>query len=395
MRRFWHCLLQVFLCLPILAPAQDTEFFPVMAWNSPPTDLPTLRKMRECGLTLAGFVPPSALDAVQAAGMKGIVSDPRVNGYDWTNVDEKAARERVGSLIAEVGKHPAVYGYNLRDEPSAALFPGLAKVAALIHELAPGKWAYINLFPNYADAQQLGAPDYPSYVEQFVATCKPSQLSYDHYALMDDGSLRGGYWKNLEQMRAASKKHSIPFWNIVLTAAHFNYREASAADLRFQVYSTLAYGGKGIAYFTYFAPQIGNYRMAPVDQFGNTTETWEHLRNVNLQIEKLAPTLLRLSSDEVYHFGSVPDGGTKASEKSLVREIAGEIAVGDFTHRDGTRYVLLVNKDVQRSIPCAPQFRTAPKKVELVSPYTGSLTDFQGEQVWLAPGQGSLLKLTF
>ncbi len=116
---------------------------------------------------------------------------------------------------------------------------------------------------------------------------------------------------------------------------------------------------------------------------------------MNLQIEKLAPTLLRLTSDDVYHFGTVPDGAMKASEKSLVRDITGEIAVGEFTHRDGTRYVLLVNKDVQRSIPCAPQFRTAPKKVELVSPYTGSLTDFQGEQVWLAPGQGSLLKLTF
>jgi hypothetical protein len=56
---------------------------------------------------------------------------------------------------------------------------------------------------------------------------------------------------------------------------------------------------------------------------------------------------------------------------------------------------MLVNKDVQRSVPCAPQFRGAPKKVELVSPYTGNLTPFEGEQIWLAPGQGTLLKLSF
>ena len=31
-------------------------------------------------------------------------------------------------------------------------------------------------------------------------------MSYDHYALMDDGSLRDGYWRNLEQVRAAGKK---------------------------------------------------------------------------------------------------------------------------------------------------------------------------------------------
>jgi hypothetical protein len=67
---------------------------------------------------------------------------------------------------------------------------------------------------------------------------------------------------------------------------------------------------------------------------------------------------------------------------------------GDFTHKDGTRYVMLVNKNLQKSTPCTPQFRKAPKKVELVSPYTGQLTPFEGEQVWLAPGHGALLKLT-
>jgi hypothetical protein len=133
--------------------------------------------------------------------------------------------------------------------------------------------------------------------------------------------------------------------------------------------------------------------MAPIDQFGNATETWNHLRNVNLQIAKLAPTLLHLKSDVVYHFGTVPTGCAKAPETSLVASVSGEFAVGDFTHNDGTRYVMLVNKDLKRSRPCAVQFRSAPKKLELVSPYTGQLIAFEGEQVWTAPGQGVLLKL--
>ncbi|MGV3534058.1 MAG: hypothetical protein ACO1QR_16940 [Chthoniobacteraceae bacterium] len=374
--------------------SDDSLVFPVMAWNHAPNEPAVLQQMKDCGITIAGFVAPGTLDAVHAAGMRAIVSDPRVNGYDWQNVDEKVARERVQSLVQEVGSHPAVYGYNLRDEPSAKLFPGLAKVASFIHELAPGKWAYINLFPNYASPEQLGTKDYPSYLEEFVATCKPTTLSYDHYALLDDGSLRPGYWSNLTQMRDAAKKHGLPFWNIVLATAHFNYREVTAADLRFQVYSTLAWGGRGIAYFNYFAPEVGNYRMAPVDQFGNPTETWKHLQNVNLQIAKLAPTLLQLRSDEVYHFGTPPDDGAGPSESSLVRAIAGEFAAGDFTHADGSRYVMLVNRDVLRSIPCQPEFRSPTKNVELVSPYTGKLVGFSGEQIWLAPGQGALLKVT-
>jgi hypothetical protein len=296
--------------------------------------------------------------------------------------------------VGETGKHPAVYGYYLRDEPPAGYFGGLAKVSALVRELAPGKWPYINLFPNYAEPGQLGTANYEAYLEQFITVCKPTILSYDHYALMDNDTLRANYWLNLEQLAAASKKHSIPFWNIVLTVAHFNYREPTAADLRFQCYSTLLYGGRGISYFTYVAPSVGNYRMAPIDQFGNETTTWHALRNANLQVLKLAPTFLQLRMDDVYHFGTVPSGCHAPGAETLVRTIAGEMAVGDFTHADGrTRYVMVLNKNLKNSMPCSIEFRSAPKKVELISAYSGQPVSFEGEQVWLAPGQGALLKL--
>jgi hypothetical protein len=373
----------------------ETNFFPIMAWNHAPNDPVVLKKMRDCGLTVAGFVTPATLDACQAAGLKAIVTDRRCSSYDWTTVDEDIARSNITSLVKEVGKHPAVYGYYLRDEPPASYFPGLAKVANAIHDLAPGKWAYINLFPNYANAAQLAAPDYATYLKQFVATCKPTTLSYDHYALMDDGSLRGGYWQNLEQMRAVAVENKLPFWNIVLSVGHFNYREPTAADLRFEVYSTLAYGGRGIAYFCYFAPPVGNYRGAPIDQFGNETQSWQWMQNVNLQVAKLAPTLLQLTSDDVYHFGEVPPDCHAPDEKSLVKDAAKDFMCGDFTHSDGSRYVLLVNKNLKKSRICSPQFRKAPKSVQKVSPYTGQFVPFDGEQVWVAPGQGTLLKVEY
>jgi hypothetical protein len=51
-------------------PVSDTNFFPIMPWNSPPNDPAVLKKIRECGFTLAGFVAPSALDACAAAGLR-------------------------------------------------------------------------------------------------------------------------------------------------------------------------------------------------------------------------------------------------------------------------------------------------------------------------------------
>jgi hypothetical protein len=139
---------------------------------------------------------------------------------------------------------------------------------------------------------------------------------------------------------------------------------------------------------------VGNYRLAPIDQFGNPTPTWYFMQNVNLQIQKLAPTLLQLTSDDVYHIGKIPGGCKGPPTNSLVTGVSGnDFVVGEFTHRDGSRYVMIVNKNFGRSIPCSPQFRKPPRRLQQVSPYSGALTAFEGEQVWLAPGQGVLLKL--
>src|SRR3954463_456879 len=83
----------------LLAAAEPDAFFPIMAWDGVPNDPAVLKKMHDCGLTVAGFVPPAALDHCQAAGLKAIVSDPRVGGYDWEKVDAKQARKRVTELI--------------------------------------------------------------------------------------------------------------------------------------------------------------------------------------------------------------------------------------------------------------------------------------------------------
>jgi hypothetical protein len=365
-----------------------------MAWNHVPSDPAVLKDMHDCGLTVAGFVTVDNLDAVHAAGLKAIVSDPRVGKYDWTNVEASAARKNVQSLIAQVNNHPAVFGYYLRDEPSASYFPGLEKVASVVRELAPGKWPYINLFPNHATPDQLAAPNYDKYLDQFITTCKPPILSYDHYALFDDGSIGGQYFQNLEQMRAAALRTKSPFWNIVLSVAHFNYHEPTAAGMRFQAYTTLAYGGRGLSYFTYFAPQVGNYRLAPIDQFGNKTPTWYFMQNVNLQVLKLAPTLLKLKSDDVYHFGKIPAGCHTPTSTSLLTSAGSDhFLAGDFTHEDGARWLMIVNRDLEKSHPAAPQYRTAPKQVQMLSAYNAQLLPFEGEQVWLAPGQGVLLKL--
>ncbi|MGH7980372.1 MAG: hypothetical protein ACREE6_13435 [Limisphaerales bacterium] len=376
------------------APAQQPDFFPVMPWNNVPHDFAVLKKIRECGFTVAGFVEPKTLKLCRKAGLKAIVSDPRTSGYDWMNMDLQTMHRNVTSLVREVGKDSAVIGYYLQDEPGANSFPGLAMAVSVLRQQAPDKLAYINLFPNYADSDQLHTATYPEYLQKFCDVCHPGILSYDHYALYEDGSMGPLYWKNLEQMRAASLRNGVPFWNVVLSVGHLIYRVPTETDLRFEVYSSLAYGARGIAYYEYLSSPTGNYRNGAIDQFGHRTPTWYSLRNINLQIAALAPTLLQLTSDDVYHFNHLPDGCHGPTDKDLISGFdGGDFMVGDFTDRHSIRYTLIVNKSLSRSARCNPRFRTPPKSVRLVSPYSGQLTDFEGENCWLAPGQGALLKL--
>jgi hypothetical protein len=234
------------------------EEFPIFPWGNTPGDVTVLREIKACGFNLAGFVSPDDLDAVTQAGLKAIVAAPGTHvGSAECKLEPQEIEARVNALVKQVGKSQAVFGYYLRDEPGANDFPGLARWTQAYRVAAPKALTYINLFPNYASPEAMNVPTYTEYLDAFVQKVRPEFISYDHYALMDDGSLRDGYFQNLEALRNAGQRHTLPFWNIVLSNSHFNYAEPTEAGFRFQLYTTLAYGGKGISYFTYFAPTIG------------------------------------------------------------------------------------------------------------------------------------------
>jgi hypothetical protein len=375
-------------------PMLEPEEFPILPWGWTPGDLDALREIRACGFNLAGFVAPGHLDLVREAGLKGIVSDGSIQvGDAESGLGEAEIDQRAAALVQRVGQHPAVFGYYLKDEPGAPFFPGLGRWVKAFRKAAPRACAYINLFPNYASSQQMGVSTYAEYLESYVQTVQPRFISYDHYALMDDGSLRGGYFQNLEAVRDAAQRHGLPFWNIVLANAHFRYAKPTDAGLRFQLYTTLAYGGRGISYFTYFTPSAGNYRLAPIDQFGHKTPTWTMLRNVNLQLHRIGKVYLTLKSINVFHYPKVPRGCSGRKTSRWLTQVKGaDLLVGEFEGPNGQPFVMVVNKNLHDSTDFHVTFKE-PGEVQYVNAYTGAMGRWSGENNWLAPGQGMLLAL--
>lgn len=371
--------------------------FPIMAWDYV-DDEAIMRSMAECGINAVAFVPEAALDACAKHGLKAIVYDPELTPARWDlPFRSEGAIKALPNLIRRVDGHPAVMGYHLKDEPDPGQFAELGKAVAEIRRLAPGKWPYINLLPGKGK-------DYDAYVDHFVKACDPTIISYDNYALAEDGSFGDGYWSNLAQVQAASRRHSRPFHVIMLSVAHFAYAVPTEATLQLQAYGALAYGAKGLGWYKFIsrevpilaADDLGNWRGGPLNEFLEKSPNWEVMRRLNRKIQNLGPTMLKLRPDAAYHIGEVPDENRGPADGDLLKGMLSgtSFLVGEFTHEDdGARWMMIVNKDLKRSIPCRPDFRT-PMKVQYLSPITGELKNFPDPWYYLAPGQGVLLRLT-
>jgi hypothetical protein len=341
---------------------------------------------------VAGFCTADLLGQVQQQGMKCFVTDPliQIRGGETLSTDEITSR--VADIVKRTASHPALFGYHLLDEPKPDLFPVIAKWTTAFEQKAPGSIAYTNLFPNYSKTPGPGGP-FEDYLTTFIRVAKPKAFSYDHYALMENGTLREAYFPNLEAARAVSLRTSTPFWHVVLGNAHFNYMEPTAASMRFQAYTTLAYGARGIGWFTFTSRERGNYRCTSVDAYGRRTPTFDYLRDANLQLHRLAPTLAHAKSVAVYHTPVVPRycRGIESS-KFLSRVKGGQLLIGEFENGETTRAVLVVNT----SLTSSTSYAITPKEkstLEKVSATTGEVIPFSAENNWLAPGQGMLLLL--
>lgn len=393
------------------------EFFPILpwdpyhGWNKPHIERPQgLEVIAECRFNMAGFLLPKDLRRCEKLGL-GAIMLPTDNAFTnvhylrtWKNLSDEEIEHRVKQIVRAAGRSPAVMGYFIMDEPGVSDFPGLAKAVAAVKKYAPGKLAYINLFPDYAtlgapDKSQLGASSYTEYLERFVTEVKPQVLSYDNYMVQYSDDLRlpavaGSYYRNLLEVRRVAQKHQLPCLNIVCANQIRPHTPIpSPANLSFQAYTTLAAGYRGVTWYNYFGP---GYHYTAIDSSGAKTLTWIYLQRVNEQVAALAPVMSRLTSTGVFFTSPAPVQALPPLPGELVKAVmcSTPIMVGEFRHANGDRYVMLVNLSLERSAKFSLTAERGFKTMQIISAVDGSLSTFdQKNGLWLVAGQGVLLKL--
>src|ERR1051325_2591120 len=394
------------------------DFFPILPWDPyhgwrKPMIEPKQNgfgRIVECHFNQAGFVFPRDLRRCEQLDLGAILlpEDRASTGHDymraWKTLSDEEIDRRIRQLVHAAGSSPAVMGYFITDEPSVTEYPALAKAVAAVKKYAPGKLAYINLFPDYAtlgapDRSQLGTSNYTEYLERFVTEVKPQAISYDNYMVPFSDDLKNpgqaaSYYHNLLEIRRVAQEHQLPCLNIVCANQIRPGRPIpSPANLGFQAYTTLAAGYRGVTWYDYYGP---GYKYTAIDSAWRKTLTWVYLNDINAQIATLAPVMSRLSSTGVFFTSPAPASDLPLLPGHLVEAVtcATPVMVGEFKHSDGDTYVMVVNLSLERSAPFTLKTTEPHETLSIVSSVTGNLSPFdQKAALWLVAGQGALLKL--
>ena len=402
----------------------DEDVFPIVGWAGPGGDM--IREDVMAGMAEAGFTVSQsgagsdlktvkkALDVAADAGVRLLLVHPSYHvGDEYELTDER--RAEITELVSAVQDHPGLYGYHLRDEPRFHVLPRLAKVSDFIRSMDPYHLIYINHFPPI---RGFGAPTIEWFWREYIRLCRPTMLSYDHYPVQvgtaeeverdahlpnvfPSGKLvvKPDFYEALDLLRALSNSHAIPFWAFTCAVRHGAYPTPEEGHMRFQLFNDLAYGARGLQYFTYAHDQ------AMVRPDGSTTETWEMARRINREIHVLAPVLKGLTNIGTFHHGPLWSG-TRAlprSEEPLSVTVEGDpVSVGFFVREgdggDGPRYAMVSNASPCDWARLTLKVNIGEEKLYCVDPKDGVIRELwpvnvRAQLVALAPGEGRLFQI--
>lgn len=326
---------------------KDTIGLPIVAWNGIPqrnTNIERFQELKDAGFNLQWSAYSSlekqleALNIAKDVGVKIFINCPELK-----NDTEKT--------VKTVMNHPANAGYFIQDEPPLEDIERCEKLVKAIRNIDSTKVCYINFHPRHGSFSKSGS-SYTEYIHQFITRIPLSIISFDFYPITGT-IIRYGWYDNLETIRKSAIDSGKPFWAFALSSSHWDYPIPTKEHLRLQVYSNLAYGAKGIQYFTYWIPDKDFYISAPIDRNGNKTTEYYLIKEMNNEINRLSHIFLTSNVIRVSHYGYIPDGTHPLNTFPFFIEsinITGNSAIVSELRNKNHHFLMIQNNDLRNPI---------------------------------------------
>ena len=272
-----------------------------------------------------------------------IVWDHRFQGLDSDSAHDVAL---IPPIVADYRGEPGLSAYYFGDEPSDRELLALERFAARLRSFDPAHPIWNNLSGRAAFPTREA---WLAHHRAYVARIHPAVLCNDQYDFLR-GTDRGQFVENAAGLNAVAREAGIPFWGIIQLIEHGPFRSPTAGELRWQIGMLLAYGARGVGYFTYWTPRPDprlNWQPAVLTLEGQRTAWYPVLARLGAYLRPLGEALAGMTWMATVHAGSVPLGGTAFSARRLG------------ARRRGTHSTRLLRRRRRPSLPLRREQRLA------------------------------------
>ena len=317
--------------------------------------------------------------------MQKVLEACEVNGLQVVvSVNRITTEKQIDSIVKIVNiykDHPAVIGFNLFDEPSAANFELLGKEYERVKEAAgPDKLVLINFLPNYASPEQCGVSEegedgltfYQTYLKKYYDMAFSDIVSFDFYPYR---SKQSGDVKNYANMISnfcdimkIANERKLGAWGYVQCGEWNGTRTPNKEELLLLTNFHLMFGLKGYSYFLYVTPINGEtaegFFKGMVTYEGEPTETYYKVKDTAAEIDGMTGVYLDFDFKGVVYdkidqlWVDKIDSSFDLKEFAGLKKMEAEGAVmaGCFEAEDGRKGFYVVNCDTALMTPVTLTF---------------------------------------
>jgi len=293
-----------------------------------------------------------------------------------------------------------------------------------IKKLAPDMLVHTSDAPNRSRASIRGFLDSArgyeglGYLPDHIGDCEyPFQSGVN-------GAVKYTWYKYLDRYRRIGLQYGVKTSRYLQLAAGWDgpvadskYKVMEKNQIRYELYSGLAYGVKKFSCFTWNRPQGGTWEGCVIDRDGNFTPMYGHLKELFGQVHALSDAIFPLEARNVYSTACKRGGFLnleKYTSKPPCKFLAQPGDSRDMLYSylvnpaDGTRYLMVVNNDTRSSsgpVTHTVNFKTASglavAGLTEVSHADGSFlapVDLRGAHAaafTFEPGEGRLFRLEY
>lgn len=270
---------------------------------------------------------------------------------------------------------PCVIGIQTADEPNYRYFSSMGNFYRALADTRQDMWPFTTLVPSYGGADEWGYAEameekgitdpwlgYQMFIDRYLDETKSSYVLYDYY-LNHTGRFdmtpenTKGIMENFSYFNRVCRERGIKYMASVAAFRHGRGQVFSMKETRWTVNMSLAYGAKGIEYYSYWPTIGGNTsmsmwqnpsRMGLVTGNGIPHDTYAHIRDINAQIALVDEYLMPATFVGVQYYGAPtlhiqPLDIIKFPEYLVDIQSEGDAFVGVFEYNNKPLYYILNN----------------------------------------------------